>query len=139
MGLLAALRHHQNRAARLAAAVFACGWLGFAVAPCQAMGAMTEEAPHRGSMPMDDCGHCPPATDTAPDCADAAPVNCFSSAPPAIELRQTEQPKPVAILPAAPADASALAPVPRPPRSPHAHPGPIPHASLQQRYCSYLK
>lgn len=139
MSWLAALRQHQNRAARLAAAVFACGWLGFAVAPCQAMGALAEQAPHHGSTPMEDCGHCPPVTDTVPDCVDGAAVDCLSSAQPAIELRQIEQPKPVAILPAAPADTSALAPAPRPPRSPHACAEPLPHASLQQRYCSYLK
>jgi hypothetical protein len=139
MSLLAALRHHQSRAARLAAAVFACGWLGFAVAPCQAMSAMPDEAPHHGTMPVDDCGHCPPETSNLPDCADAAPADCLTSAQPAIELRQFEQPKPVAILPALPTDASSLALAPRPPRSTDSRAPPLPHASLQQRYCSYLK
>lgn len=138
MSLLAALRHHQSRAARLAAAVFAFGWLGFAVAPCQAMSAMPDEAPHHGSMPMDDCGHCPPV-DSVPDCADVAAADCVSSAQPAIELRQLEQPKPVAILPAVVDACAVLAPVVRPPGAAHSRAAPLPHASLQQRYCSYLK
>lgn len=139
MSLLAALRHLPSRAARLAAAVFAFGWLGFAVAPCQAMGAMPDEAPHHGSMPMDDCGHCPPATSGMPDCADAAPVDCLSSAQPAIELRQIEQPKPAAILPAVADACAVLAPAVRPPGAARSRAAPLPHASLQQRYCSYLK
>jgi len=139
MNLLARLRHDQSGAARLAAAAFAVGWLGLAVAPCQAMNATPEQAPHHGTMPMDDCSHCPPETGNAPDCADAAPADCLSSAQPAIELRQAEQPKPVAILPALPTDASSLALSPRPPRSADSRAAPLPHASLQQRYCSYLK
>lgn len=129
MSLFDALRHHQSRAARLAAAVFACGWLGFAVAPCQAMGA----------MPMDDCGHCPPATETLPDCADAAPADCLAAAQPAIELRQLEQPKPVAILPAVVDVCAVASPAARPPGAPRERAAPLAHASLQQRYCSYLK
>lgn len=139
MSLLAALRHYQSRAARLAAAAFAFGWLGFAVAPCQAMNVMPDEAPHHGSMPMDDCGHCPPESSKLPDCADAAPADCLSSTQPAIELRQLEQPKPVAILPAVVDVCAAAAPTARPPSAPRARAAPLAHASLQQRYCSYLK
>jgi hypothetical protein len=139
MNLLARLRHHQSRAARLAAAVFAVGWLGFAVAPCQAMSPMPDEAPHHGTMPMDDCGHCPPETSNVPDCADAAPADCLSSAQPAIELRQAEQPKPAAILPAVVDTCAVPAPAARPPDAPRTRAAPLPHASLQQRYCSYLK
>lgn len=139
MNWLAALRHYQSRAARLATAAFVVGWLGFAVAPCQAMNVTPEQSPHHGSMPMDDCGHCPPATDTAPDCADAAPTDCLSSAQPAIELRQLEQPKPVAILPLTADVSAALASAVRPPPAPVARAAPLPHASLQKRYCSYLK
>ncbi|HEU0224556.1 MAG TPA: hypothetical protein VFR29_03910 [Steroidobacteraceae bacterium] len=139
MSLLAALRHCQSRAARMAAAVFAVGWLGFAVAPCQAMNPMPDEAPHHGTIPMDDCGHCPPATDTAPDCADAEPVDCFAAAQPAIELRQAGPPKPVAVLPAIMDTCAVPAPAARPPAAPRTHAAPLPHASLQQRYCSYLK
>lgn len=139
MNWLAALRHHQGRAARLATAVFAVSWLAFAVAPCQAMSVMPEEPPHHGSMPMDDCGHCPPATDTAPECADAAPADCLSSAQPAIELRQLEQPKLLAIPPLMGGVFATLAPAAGPPPAPAARAAPLPHASLQQRYCSYLK
>jgi hypothetical protein len=139
MNLLARLRHHQSRAARLAAAVFAVGWLGFAVAPCQAMNATPEQAPHHGTMPMDDCGHCPPETGNVPDCADAAPADCLSSAQPAIELRQVEQPKPVAILPTVDDVCAMPAPATRPPAAPPRRAAPLPRASLQQRYCSYLK
>jgi hypothetical protein len=139
MSLIAALRRHQSRAARLAAAVFAIGWLGFAVAPCQAGDLVPHEAPHHGSMPMNDCGHCPPATDTAPDCADAAPADCLSAAQPAIELRQVGQPQPLAIVPAVIDFSAAEAPPTRPPCPADGHAAPSPRASLQQRYCSYLK
>ncbi|MGQ0383775.1 MAG: hypothetical protein ACT4UP_03685 [Gammaproteobacteria bacterium] len=136
MSLIAALRQHQRRTARLAAALFAFGWLGFAIAPCQAMVAMPDDAPHHDSMPMDDCGHCPPA-DTLPDCAEAAPADCASATEPAIELRNSEQAKPVAI-----AVSFAIVPLPvaagvRP--VPCTGPPPPPHASIQQRFCSYLK
>jgi hypothetical protein len=139
MNLLARLRSHQSRAARLAAVVFAVGWLGFAVAPCQAMNATPDEAPHHGSMPMDDCGHCPPATETTPDCAEAAPTDCLSPAQPAVELRQIEQPKLVAVLPAVVDACAEPAPATRPPAGPRTRAAPLPQASLQQRYCSYLK
>lgn len=139
MNLLARLRSHQSRAARLAAAVFAVGWLGFAVAPCQAMNPMPDEAPHHGSMPMDDCGHCPPETSGVPDCADASPSDCLSSVQPAIELRQVEQPKPFAILPAAVEACVVPAPAARPLAAARTRATPLPHTSLQQRYCSYLK
>ncbi|MBX3702594.1 MAG: hypothetical protein KF822_02340 [Steroidobacteraceae bacterium] len=138
MSLLAALRYHQSRAARLAAAAFAFGWLGFAVAPCQAMMPAPDEAPQHGSMPMDDCGHCPPA-ESVPDCADVAAADCVSSAQPAIELRKLELPKPVAVLPSVVDGRAVPAPAARPPDHPRARAAPLPHATLQQRYCSYLK
>jgi len=136
MSLFAVLRLRQSRAARLAAAIFAFGWLGLAATPCQAMGTMPDEAPYRGSMPMDGCGHCPP-TDTMPDCAEAAPADCASASEPAIELRNSEPAKPVAVTVSA-----ALVPQPcvsrhRP--APRASSPPPAHASIQQRYCTYLK
>lgn len=139
MSLLAASQECRTRAGRLATAVLAIGWLGFAVAPCQAMNVMPDEAPHHGSVPMDDCGHCPPATSTLPDCADAVPAVCFSSSQPAIELLQQEQLKPVAILPPVSVNMYPLAPAVQLPRHSSAQAAPLPRASLQQRYCSYLE
>ncbi|MGQ0428397.1 MAG: hypothetical protein ACT4UQ_00445 [Gammaproteobacteria bacterium] len=138
MNLLSILRQHQTRAARLAAALFAAGWLGFAVAPCQAMAPAPDETPHHGSAPTDDCGHCAPAEKPL-DCADAAPADCASSAPPMIESREGAQPKPGAAIPSASFDSSSFALVPRTYRPAGANAAPTPRASLQQRYCSFLK
>lgn len=139
MSLLANLREHQSRAARVAAAVFAFAWLGFAVAPCQAMMPATDQAPHHGSMPMNDCPHCPPAVDTTPDCATAVPADCLGAVQPMMELRQADEVKPAAVIPVAAFDSAHLAAVPRTPRPPGSLAAPVPRASLQQRYCSYLK
>lgn len=140
MNLFAILRHQRSRAARLAAVVFAIGWLGFAVAPCQAMGMESPaDAPHHGSMPMDDCGHCPPNAQTPADCVTAAPADCLAAVQPLLDSRQVENPKPAVLMSQLPADLVGPIRARAPGIWPDAMDPPLPHASIQQRYCSFLK
>ncbi len=141
MNLLAVLRQYQSRAVRAAAAAFAIGWLGFAVAPCQAMGIPSPvDAPPHGTMPMDDCDHCPPPADETPSaCAIAAADDCSPATQSIGGFRQADQPKPVALAAPHPAEQASATPAGiryRPLAAPAA---PFPRATLQQRYCSYLK
>jgi hypothetical protein len=139
MNLLAALRYYHSRGIRRAAVVFVVGWLGFAAAPCQAMDIeFPTEAPHHDSMPADECGHCPPAGDKAANCANAAAADCLAATSPLIDIRELDHPKPVG-MPAPIRAAFASGPVRPRHRLQNAAASPLPHASIQQRYCSYLK
>jgi hypothetical protein len=140
MNLLAALRHYHSRGMRRAAVVFAIGWLGFAVAPCQAMGIESpSDAPHHGSMPADDCGHCLPSANEASGCASAAAADCLPAVTPLIDVRETDHPKPVAMPAPIAAELSGAGPVRALRGSRRAPTLPLPHASVQQRYCTFLK
>lgn len=133
-------RHQQLRASRLVVAILALGLLGFSVAPCHAM--PQHEHPgtsHHGSMPAGDCGHCPHtpigldhgcATVAAPDCASAGP---------ALLERQGAGLQPAAAPPPAFPDLKPLPFNDGPVRDIRDRDLPASHASIQQRYCSYLK
>ncbi len=133
MRLLTIIRLRQLRAPRLVAAIFAIGWLGFAVAPCQA-------SPQHESMPADDCGHCPSVpSDLSSDCATVAAPDCLSEGLALLELRNTEFPQPAAGPPPAFARVDAFIPDGKPLRDARARCLLVPHVSIQQRYCTYLK
>jgi len=130
MRSLAAIRHWQYRASRLVAAVLAIGWLGFALAPCQA-------SPLPGSMPADDCGHCLNVpSDLDNGCAMVAASDCLSEGLALLEHRDTEPKPPAGPPPAFPsfdrfvADRGPL-------RDTRARDLRVSRVSIQQRYCSY--
>lgn len=65
-------------------------------------------------------------------------VDCLSAMQPLQEVRQIEQPK-FAALPAGYPATNQIAFERGPPDSSRAVPMLLPHASIQQRYCTYLK
>lgn len=132
MRLLAFIRRYQNRAARLIAAVFAIGWLGFATAPCQA-------SPLHESMPADDCGDCltMPA-DLDNGCAMVAASDCLSEGLALLEHRDTDFPQPAAALPSVFPRSDASIADRGPLRDTRARRLLVSHVSIQQRYCTYL-
>ena len=141
MSLLATIRRHQIRASRLIAAFAAVAWIGIAVAPCQASTyASHAPSPHHGSMPAGDCGHCPD-TNSGPDdaCATIAATDCVSQVLTVVERREAEDPKPQAAPPPSFRDFDAYPPDAGPPADARFRPTPACSASVQQRYCTYLK
>jgi len=141
MSLLAAIRRHQIRASRLVAALAAVAWFGIVVVPCQAsLDASHVGSSHHGSMPAGDCGHCPD-TDSAPDdaCATIAAPDCASQVQTVVERRAADDPKPQAAPPPAFPDFDAHPPDIGPPADARFRPTPVSSASVQQRYCTYLK
>jgi hypothetical protein len=133
MRLLTAIRFHQLRAPRLVAVMFAIGWLGFAVAPCQA-------SPLHESMPADNCGHCPTApSDLDNGCAMVAAPECQSQSLAILEPRDTEIPQPAAGPPPAFTSFDAAIPDGGSLRDTRARSLLVSHVSIQQRYCTYLK
>ena len=140
MRLLTAMRFRQLRVARLVAAIFAIGWLGFAVAPCQAM--PDHQHPgisHHGSVLAGDCGHCPsapPGHDNG--CAMAATPDCQSAGRQLLERRDIELPQPVVGPPLALPVFDAFVPDAGSMPDARAHRLPAPHVSIQQLYCTYL-
>jgi len=133
MRLLTAMRRHQHRTPRLVAAIFAIGWLGFAVAPCQA-------SPLHESMPADDCGHCPTAPSSLDHgCATVAAPDCLSEGLALFERRDGEIPQPPAGLPPAFPSIDAFIPDGGSLRDTRARCLLVSHVSIQQRYCTYLK
>lgn len=141
MRLLTAIRFHQLRAPRLVAVMFAIGWLGFAVAPCQAMPHQQHPGTsHHGSMPAGDCGHCPSAPSGLDNgCAMVAAPDCVSEGLALLERRDTEIPQPAAAPPPAFPSIDAFIPDGRPLRDTRARRLLVSHVSIQQRYCTYLK
>lgn len=132
MRLLAAIRHGQYRASRLIAAVFAIGWLGFAVVPCQA-------SPLHGSMPADDCGNCLTVpSDLDNDCATVAASDCLSEGLALLEHRDTDLPQPAAGPPSSFRRSLASIAYRGPLRDIRARRLLVSHVSIQQRYCTYL-
>ena len=141
MSLVAAIRRHQIRASRLIAAFAAVAWIGIAVAPCQASTyASHAPSPHHGSMPAGDCGHCPD-TNSGPDdgCATIAAPDCVSQVQAAVEWRAADDPKPQAAPPPSFLDFDPYPPDIGPSSDAPFRPTPVYSASVQQRYCTYLK
>ena len=141
MRLLTAIRIRQLRAPRLVAAIFAIGWLGLAVAPCQAMpDHQISGTSHHGSIPADDCGHCPSApTSVSIGCAMAAAPDCQSTGPVLLDGRDFGLAQPAAGPPLAFQVFDAFVSDGRPLRDVRVVRLPASHASIQQRYCTYLK
>lgn len=134
----AAMHRYQRWTARLTVAVFAVGLLGLTFAPCEAMAGASGQAT-QGLSATDDCGHCPPAGDPVPHCAAMAPVDCVAKAQPATEFRRIEQAKPVAIMAAQSLDPVEIVDTASHVRLQKLVAAPRVRASLQQRFCSFLK
>ena len=139
MQLLTARRISRHWVSRLLAAIIAIGWLGIAVAPCQAMPQPQHQGSHHESMPAGDCGHCPSvpsgvdgacATATAPGCAMAGPVLYGYCA---ADLPQLAAGPPPAIP-----VFDVIFPDARPKWDLRAHRLPVSRVSIQQRYCTDL-
>jgi hypothetical protein len=144
MGLLARIRRSRVRLARVAGVLFTASWLGLAFAPCQAAasGASHHVEPghapamHHGSAGEPPCPHCPaPVPD---DCGSATTAHCVALQKPALEQRDAKvalatMPG-VAWLPVAPVTVVTRYGLP-------ATRAVLPpcQASLQQRFCTYLK
>lgn len=133
-------RFQQLRASRLVVAIFAFGLLGFSVAPCHALPQHQHPGTsHHGSMPDGDCGHCPQApTGLDHACPTVAPPDCASIGQAVLERPVAELQAAAAPPPAFP-DLEPYACDDGPVRDIRARDLPASHASIQQRYCSYLK
>lgn len=141
MGMLANFRRHQFRAPRLVAALVAVAWFGFAVAPCHASpDAGHMGSSHHGSMPAGDCGHGPDTT-SSPDepCVMVDAADCLSQAQAIVERRKVDDPQPPAAPPPAFLDFDEPTPGIGFPTNARIRPTPVSRASVQQRYCTYLK
>jgi hypothetical protein len=140
MRLLTSKRSNRLRASRLVAALFAIGWLGFAVAPCQAMPHQQQPgSSDHGSMPADGCGGCPRSPSGLDSgCAMVGSPECLSAGPAILGLRDSDFPQPAAGPPLAITGFDAFIPDAVPVRDARVRQSPVPHASIQQRYCSYL-
>ena len=143
MNLLARIRRSQARFARVAGALFAVSWLALAWAPCQAAPVTPADpgpghvaAMHHGQASEHNCPHCPaPVPD---DCGNATTAHCVTLQKPALEQRDAKVTlvampgvawRPVVPVAVAVASGWPAALAVPPPCS----------ASLQQRFCTYLK
>jgi len=141
MGLLANLRRHQFQAPRLVTAILAVAWLGLAVAPCHAsVDAGHMGSSHHGSMPAGSCNHCPDNTSSSDaPCAMAAAGDCVTKGQAIVERSQAGDLQPQAAPPPAFPNFNPLTSGSCFPTNARIRPTPVAHASVQQRYCSYLK
>lgn len=151
MALLHSLRRWRASLGRVTVGLFAVSWLGLAVQPCMAgTGPMDAHAGmhahHAGDAPAEpvthDCPHCPPSPSGHHDCASGTALECDAVGVPALPAKDTQPAQP-ADIGLGPLLTTYWADLARPPPvvatfspvdSPHA-----PRATLQQRYCSYLK
>lgn len=148
MNLLAKLRSRHQPLARALVALFAVGWLGLALQPCQAMG--PGEAGHGGrhdgtehhpapehSKPP--CPHCPSEGRDA--CDTGVALDCETVGVPALPAKQADVPAPDVFAWLVPAvmPAAGLAVRDGPPNRPDPGRDHKPSSSLQQRFCTYLK
>jgi hypothetical protein len=140
-GLLAKFRRHQLQTPRLVTAILAVAWLGLAVAPCHAsVDAGHVDSSHHGSVPSGSCGHCPDTSSgsDAPCTMDAA-GDCLTQSQAIVDRGHAGDVQPQAAPPPAflnfdpPASANGI------PTNARIRPTPVAHASVQQRYCTYLK
>lgn len=141
VGMFADFRRHQFRAPRLVAAVVAVAWFGFAAAPCQACpDAGQPKSSHHGSMSADHCGH-GPDTNSTPDepCAVVAAADCPSQGLTIVERREGGDTQMQAAPPPAFIDLDPVASDIGLPADARIRQAPVARASVQQRYCTYLK
>lgn len=145
MTFLGRLRSRQMTAARVLTALFACAWLALAVQPCAAMEGHGDQAPgthHSGAAQEGhDCPHCPPSPQPVGEVPCGNALSCDAIGVPTMPSKAIDalQPDPFAWLPSPAAQVVAATdaavflgpPVPPPRRTSS--------ASLQQRYCSFLK
>jgi hypothetical protein len=126
-------------------ALFVTGWLGFAIQPCVAMdhsmdGAHAVHGNAAGDANQH-CPHCPPVPGQDAGCDQGAALACGGADAPVLPAKDLKAPQPdLLALPCVIAvshfhDAVAAAAA----GPPDARPGHPPSASLQQRYCSFLK
>lgn len=152
MNLLAKLRSRHQPLARAVVALFAIGWLGLALQPCEAMDAgqagdgSHHEGHHDGmehhSTPENSDPPCPHCPSDGPDACDTGvALDCETVGVPALPAKQVDLPAPdmfAWLVPAAmPMAGFAVG------EAPQDRPDPgrdkTPSISLQQRYCTYLK
>jgi len=141
MGLLANLRRRQFQAPRLVTSILAVAWLGLAVAPCHAsVDAGHMGSSHHGSMPAGSCDHCPDATSgsDAP-CAMVAAGDCLTKGQAIVERSPAGDLHLQAAPPPAYPNFNPLDSGNSYPTNARIRPTPVAHASVQQRYCTYLK
>jgi len=141
MSLLANLRRQPLRAPRLVAALIAVAWFGLAATPCQAsMHTGHIGSSHHGSMPAGSCGHCPDATSgsDAP-CATVIAGDCLTQGQAIMMRSQVDDLQPQAAPPPSFPDFDPVSPGISPSREARIRPTPVARASIQQRYCTYLK
>ena len=145
MTFLGRLRRRQPVAARWMTALFACAWLGLALQPCSAMASHG----HAGDGPQvpiageaaHDCPHCPPPAEPGTDLPCGNALSCDAVGAPAMPAKAADlQPADLVHLMSLPdAGVPSAAPGPAPMRPPRLDQRRTPSASLQQRYCSFLK
>jgi len=148
MNLLAKLRSRHQPLARALVALFAVGWLGLALQPCQAMGLGDtghgshhdgmghHSAPEHSNPP---CPHCP--SDGPDACDTGVALDCETVGVPALPAKQFDVPAPDVfawLVPVA-LPVAGFAVCDAPPDRPDPGRDHKPSSSLQQRYCTYLK
>jgi hypothetical protein len=145
MSLLARMRRSQGTRARALVALFAISWMGLAVQPCVAgadhdhAGAAGHEMPAAHGDPG--CPHCPPAPADDDECGTGSALSCDGVDVPAPPNKAGDVPQwdacaaidlpSVASLPCSSNSVEAL-------RAGSAAWRP-PSASVQQRFCIFLK
>jgi hypothetical protein len=148
MNLLAKMRSRHQPLARALVALFAVGWLGLALQPCEAMdlgdaghgshhdGMGHDSTPEHSDPP---CPHCP--SGGADACDTGVALDCETVGVPALPAKQVDVPPPDAfawLVPVA-VPVAGFALCDAPPERPDPGRDHVPSSSLQQRYCTYLK
>jgi len=95
---------------------------------------------HHGSMPADNCGHCPDTTSSSDEpCAIVAAGDCLTQGQAIVERSQVDDSQSQVAPPPAFQNFDSLASGISFPTDARIRPTPVAHASVQQRYCTYLK
>jgi hypothetical protein len=146
MSLLARIRRRRgSMCARTLVALFAISWMGLAVQPCVAGAGHDPPGAASHEMPAADgdqgCPHCPPAPAEGDDCGTGSALDCDGVDVPAPPVKGTDLPQ---------WDVWAVMDLPAPPDLPPSAnrlAAPTlasavwrpPSASIQQRFCTFLK
>ncbi len=130
---------------RALAVLFVTGWLGFAIQPCLAMD-HPADAVHSGHpIPAGqiehECPHCPPALDPGAGGGQGVVLACGGADAPVLPVQdaRTAQPDLVLLTGFAAFQSPAFGAIAAPDHHPDAAPWHPPSASLQQRFCIFLK
>lgn len=146
--MLASIRRRQLPVARALVAIFAAGWLALAMQPCAAMaqdpgghdsGMAGHHEDHGGTGHQ--CPHCPPAPADDEGCGTGTALYCESAGIPGPVAKSVDQPRLESWVPIDLPAGPLLAPGPKQSGAPSlaAIPWRPPSASIQQRFCSFLK